>query len=116
MPPRLTNLYMWRGDLSSAITEDTVEERFKTLCEKRGWRTIKFTPHGENGWPDRIVIMPPDGMHVWVELKRPGNHPTNLQLYRLGLLRIMGAGSLWGSNPQLLINQLEEVLWRRTLR
>ena len=44
---------------------------------------------GQEGWPDRIVILP-DGKLIWVELKRRTGKLADLQQYRAYLLRQVG--------------------------
>jgi len=45
--------------------------------------------HGQDGWPDRIVMLP-HGTLVWVELKRPKGTLKGLQKYRAAQLEKLG--------------------------
>ena len=45
--------------------------------------------HGQDGWPDRIVLLP-RGVCVWVELKRKGGKLSLLQQTRIAKLRALG--------------------------
>ena len=58
--------------------ERDVERRLAYLVEQAGGICLK---HGQDGWPDRIVMLP-GGKIVWVELKRPTGVTADLQLYR----------------------------------
>jgi len=49
----------------------------------------KWVSPGNNGVPDRIVIVP-GGRVVFVELKAPGKKPTQLQQFQQDRLRAMG--------------------------
>ena len=62
-------------------------ERMLTACvERAGGVCLK---HGQDGWPDRIVVLP-GGALVWVELKRQGGRVAPLQELRMRRLRELG--------------------------
>lgn len=46
---------------------------------------------GLKGIPDRLVVLPPDGRCVWVELKRKDGRLSELQKYQHTRLRKLGA-------------------------
>ncbi len=69
--------------LESSI-ERTARDRIKDL----GGKFIKLYPL-ENGMPDRLLLRSP-GKMAFVEMKRPGEVPTKLQLYRHKQLRELG--------------------------
>lgn len=46
---------------------------------------------GLKGIPDRLVVLPPDGRCVWVELKRKDGRLSELQKYQHARLRKIGA-------------------------
>lgn len=73
--------------------ERDVERRLATLVEQAGGICLK---HGQDGWPDRIVILP-DGKLIWVELKRSRGTLAALQKYRAKQLDDLGQRvvSLW---------------------
>jgi len=66
--------------------ERDVEQRLVTLVEQAGGICLK---HGQDGWPDRIVMLP-HGVLVWAELKRPKGTQAGLQKYRASQLRMAG--------------------------
>ena len=53
------------------ILERNVERSFVTRMKRIGVTTIKFTPTGHVGWPDRLVLIP-GGSPLFIEFKRPG--------------------------------------------
>jgi Holliday junction resolvase - archaeal type len=61
------------------------------LLQKNHWWVYKI--HGNqwsrNGIPDLVVIK--GGVHVWIELKMPGNKPTKIQEYEMSQMREHGA-------------------------
>lgn len=66
--------------------ERDVERRLVDLVERAGGICLK---HGQDGWPDRIVMLP-GGVLVWVETKRPKGTPAALQKYRASQLESVG--------------------------
>jgi hypothetical protein len=73
------------------VSEVTVENYLKTEIEKRGGMCIKFPPLFFAGFPDRIVLLPNE-LIAFVELKAPGKKPSTIQgrvhakLRKLGFL------------------------------
>lgn len=63
-----------------------VEGRLVRLVERLGGQCIK---HGQDGWPDRIVVLP-GGVLVWVETKREQGRLADLQQYRAVQLARLG--------------------------
>lgn len=66
--------------------ERDVEQRLVSLVEQAGGICLKA---GQDGWPDRIVMLP-GGTIVWVELKRPKGTLKGLQIYRATQLAKVG--------------------------
>lgn len=72
------------------MLEKTVE---KELCDRVkndlcGW-ALKFVSPGQNGVPDRIVLVP-YGRIYFVETKAPGKKLRKLQEYVCGLIKQLG--------------------------
>ena len=68
------------------ILERDVEQRLARRVEALGGLCIKA---GQDGWPDRIVMLP-GGVLVWVELKRKTGKLSDLQRYRRAQLEQVG--------------------------
>ena len=66
--------------------EKNIEQYLVRETEKRWGVCLKA---GQNGWPDRIVILP-GGWCTWVELKRVGGELSPLQQTRIAKLRALG--------------------------
>ena len=60
------------------MLEKDIEAYLYKEVKKRGGVAWKFVSPGHDGVPDRIVSMP-GGVQVYVELKAPGKHSTELQ-------------------------------------
>ena len=68
------------------VYESDIEQALVTGIESMGGQCIK---HGQDGWPDRIVVLP-RGQTIWVELKRPDGRVAPLQQWRSAKLRKLG--------------------------
>jgi hypothetical protein len=69
------------------MLESSVERSFTRLIRRLGGRTIKLKD--ARGEPDRLVLLR-HGVSLFVELKRPGEHPRPDQLRAHHRLRRMG--------------------------
>jgi len=87
--------------------ESELEKKVGRWCKRNGLMYIKFTPYGEKGWPDRIVIGH-TGKHLWLELKREGKKPTKLQDHRMKEMRIRGVQAHWADNYEDALILIEE--------
>lgn len=71
------------------MLERDVEKTVKHYAESKGWLTRKWTSPGHAFVPDQIFIRP-DGLVIFVEMKRPGAKPTAGQLREHDKLRAHG--------------------------
>lgn len=69
--------------------EKTVEQALVRRVKSLGGMCEKFTSPGRRSVPDRIVTMP-DGRIIFVELKKPGAKPTEMQMRDHANRRAMG--------------------------
>ena len=60
------------------------------------------------GFPDLVGVVPPQGWAVYVEVKTPGNRPTELQARMLELLRAKGAIAFWADSVESACAQFEQ--------
>ena len=60
------------------MRERDVERNLRERVKQLGGRAYKFVSPGNNGVPDRIVMLP-GGKLFFVELKAPGKETTALQ-------------------------------------
>ena len=47
---------------------------------------------------------------MFVEIKRPGNKPTALQLHEMDLLTLAGVLAIWGDDFQQLVEEIDDWL------
>lgn len=62
------------------MTEQAIQTAIKKRLHDRGWLVRKIIQCGDAGWPDLEAFK--DGKSVHIEVKRPGQKPTDLQAYR----------------------------------
>ena len=72
-----------------AMLEKTIEHKLTVAVKKAGGIAVKFVSPSFDGMPDRLVLLP-DGLIAFVELKAPGKRPRPLQEARHRLLRSLG--------------------------
>lgn len=71
------------------MSEKPVEDAFVSCIERRGGLALKFEVKGQNGFPDRIGLLP--GARVlFCEAKDVGEEPRKLQRKRHRDLRRLG--------------------------
>ena len=71
------------------MLEKNIENKLTLMVKKTGGIAVKFVSPSLTGIPDRLVLLP-DGVIAFVELKAPGKSPRPLQLSRHRLLRSLG--------------------------
>lgn len=71
------------------MLEKELEKKFTDKVKAAGGRAYKFTSPGNDGVPDRLVVLP--GGHIgFVELKQKGKKPTKLQSLQMERLKSLG--------------------------
>ena len=68
------------------VYESDIEKVLVNGIENLGGQCLKL---GQDGWPDRIAVLP-NGVTVWVELKRPDGRVAGLQKWRRAQLQRIG--------------------------
>lgn len=71
------------------MLEKTTENKLALAVKKAGGIAVKFVSPSFAGMPDRLVLLP-DGVIAFAELKAPGKKPRPLQEARHRLLRRLG--------------------------
>lgn len=65
--------------MANESSEKYIEKRLVYLVKSRGGICIKYPSSFFNGFPDRLILLP-NGLIAFVELKSTGKKPTTLQL------------------------------------
>ncbi len=93
-----THVYVFIGNLVHSCSlfqdgehmkENELERKFVAEIKKNKGFALKFISPGYDGMPDRLVLLP-NGVIAFVELKATGCKPRPLQLSRHGMLRSLG--------------------------
>ena len=71
------------------VSEKAIEAYLVQRVKEQGGLCLKYSNPGVVGYPDRVVLMP-EGVTVWVELKSKGKRPNRVQQIRMAQLREMG--------------------------
>jgi len=68
--------------------ESEVEATVVAYAKSKGCMERKMNGPGYRGWPDRLFMY--NGKTIWIEFKRLGERPDNLQRFLHGRLRDNG--------------------------
>ena len=71
------------------MNEQTIEKRLKKEIELIGGKALKFVSPGMQGVPDRLLLLP-DGVAIFVELKSPGKKLRPIQELRRKQIEELG--------------------------
>lgn len=71
------------------MREKQIEQKLTLMVKAVGGIAPKFVSPGYAGMPDRLVLLP-DGVFAFAELKAPGMKPRALQVARHKMLRRLG--------------------------
>lgn len=91
------------------IRESTVEDHLEKRCLELDVFVLKNT--GMNGIPDRLLVW--DKIHWFLELKRPGEAPTELQEAVARKLRAHGAVTICADTKSRVDEVLDALVHRR---
>ena len=69
----------------SYVKELDIEEAVCRWAEADGWLAPKLQWLNQTGWPDRTFMK--NGQVIWIEFKRPGEHPSRKQDYWIAQIR-----------------------------
>lgn len=70
------------------MTESQIQSNIIERLRRQGWWVTKIIQTSTNGIPDVMAIR--GGRVVFIEVKRPGQKPTPLQVYRQKQLQEQG--------------------------
>ena len=75
-------------------TESAHQKKVVEHCRKLGIKVVKVQQTSENAWPDLLIAIP-GGRPLLLEMKKPGEKPTKLQLEIHDQLRKVGYNVHW---------------------
>jgi hypothetical protein len=83
------------------IPESVVENYLVDQVENIGGLCVKGNPHNRRGFPDRIAILP-NGVVLFIEVKRPGYKPRANQRKTLQRLVTLGHHAVWVNSKGMI--------------
>ena len=89
------------------MREKTVEAKLVAAVKGMGGLAPKFTSPGYDGMPDRLVLLP-NGILAFVELKAPGKKLRPLQVRRKAQLEGLGFSVYCIDRPEQIEAALHE--------
>ena len=95
------------SDSECGLSEKTVEKKSVEWARKNGWFTRKYSSPGQKGVQDRIFVK--ESEIVFVEYKRVGNVPTDLQCDDAEQLLRHGGAVFWTNTVRGTILILESM-------
>ncbi len=78
------------------MKEQDIQSSIKKKLKKQGWTVLKIIQLSDNGYPDLLCLK--QGQVKWIEVKRPGEKPSELQLHRINQLKKEGFDAVWVSS------------------
>lgn len=90
------------------MREKTVEAKLVAAVKSMGGLSPKFTSPGYDGMPDRLVLLP-NGILAFVELKAPGKKLRPLQVRRKAQLEGLGFSVYCIDRPEQIGGVLSEI-------
>jgi hypothetical protein len=85
--------------MSEIPKESMIESYFKDQIEKMGGKCLKFVSPGTKAVSDRLVVLP-NNVHAFVELKRLGEELEPLQAKFLRDMRKLGHYADWADRRE----------------
>ena len=90
------------------MREKTVEAKLVAAVKEMGGLAPKFISPGYDGMPDRLVLLP-NGILAFVELKAPGKRLRPLQVRRKAQLEGLGFSVYCIDRPEQIGGVLSEI-------
>lgn len=74
------------------MLESQIKKQCTAQLQKWGWLVIHLIQTSQNGIPDTLILR--NKITLFIEFKRPGHNPRELQLYRIKKLAEQGFETL----------------------
>lgn len=82
------------------MLEKDIEHAVTEWWREQGYLTTKLNGQGQRGKPDRVFWIP-GGKPAIIEFKKPGQEPSDLQLYWLKQFERHGYRTAWFDDAEL---------------
>ena len=87
--------------------ESQIQSKLIRKLHEQGYLVIKLIKTNTNGIPDLIIHR--DGKTAYIEVKRPGEKPRDLQLYRMKQLQDHGIPTLTCTSVEECLLKLQNI-------
>ena len=88
------------------ILEKSIQKKVISYARSHDFIALKINVGSQSGWPDYVLI-DPDGWHVWIEFKKPGEELRPLQVHRKTQLTERGIPVTVIDNEELGIEYID---------
>ncbi len=95
------------------MRERVIEKKLVKWVKSKGGLCLKM--NGLKGVPDRLVLLP-NGVTAFIELKAPGEKPAEVQMSRIQKLCELGHNVAWYDDADKMLAQLEYISHNRLFR
>lgn len=104
------NINLWGIEEVSSPLEKDIETKVAKYAKEKGFITYKFTSPSNRSVPDRLFISP-RGRITFIEFKRKGKLPTELQQHTIDIMLERGVDVKVVDNYELGKQTIEEWLY-----
>ncbi|WP_273234217.1 VRR-NUC domain-containing protein [Ileibacterium valens] len=91
------------------MKEKQIEQKLVKSIKQAGGLALKFVSPGNAGVPDRLLLMP-NGIAAFAELKAPGMKPRALQQIQINRIRKLGFKVFVIDDPEQIPDVVSEVM------
>lgn len=90
------------------MTEQQIQTKIIATLRREGWYVNKLINTSLKGVPDLIAHR--DGKTAYIEVKRPGQKPRPLQVFRMEELTTFGILTLTATNEKECLQKLQSII------
>ncbi len=80
------------------MLESEIKRKCTKLLESWGWMVVHLIQTSHNGIPDTLILRKQQAF--FIEFKRPGQQPRELQVYRINKLKEQGFKTFLVTDPK----------------
>lgn len=108
------------GGIAQVRRESSIEKAFARICTQLfdayglPHKYVKTVTPGRKGWPDRLLVFGPNGHHIYIEWKVPGEEPDAMQQEIHRELQALGAEVRWYDNHYIALVEIEAFVRAKT--
>jgi len=93
----------------SEVSEKAIEAYLNNEVKKLQGLSLKYSNPYDTGYPDRLILLP-NGICAWVEVKSKGKKPRKIQTIKHDMLRAVGQKVFVVDSKEKVDNLLKEII------